>query len=153
MTSHSRYSATCIIWLMIFSSSWRRRGEGERQDEYKVLVSSSTLTYRNWFVQRVAQTLKECNDYFYITSKHMHACSVMSNSLRPHELQSSRLLCPWDFPGKNTRMGCHSSSRVSSRPRKLTSISCVSCMGSRILYHCANCEVDYTKYPLLLDFV
>ena len=83
----------------------------------------------------------------------MHACSVMSNSLRPHELQSSRLLCPWDFPGKNTRMGCHSSSRVSSRPRKLTSISCVSCMGSRILYHCANCEVNYTKYLLLLDFV
>ena len=36
----------------------------------------------------------------------MHACSVMSNSLRPHELQSSRLLCPWDSPGKNTRLGC-----------------------------------------------
>ena len=31
----------------------------------------------------------------------------MSNSLRPHELQHSRLLCPWDFPGKNTGVGCH----------------------------------------------
>ena len=26
----------------------------------------------------------------------------MSNSLQPHILQPIRLLCPWDFPGKNT---------------------------------------------------
>ena len=25
----------------------------------------------------------------------------------PHGLQPSRLLCPWNFPGKNTGMGCH----------------------------------------------
>ena len=25
----------------------------------------------------------------------------------PHGLQSTRLLWPWDFPGKNTGMGCH----------------------------------------------
>ena len=34
-------------------------------------------------------------------------CSVVSNSSRPHGLQSTRLLCPWDFPGKNTGVGCH----------------------------------------------
>ena len=33
--------------------------------------------------------------------------SLMPNSLRPHGLQSIRLLCPWNFPGKNTRVGCH----------------------------------------------
>ena len=27
--------------------------------------------------------------------------------LRPHRLQPTRLLCPWDFPGKNTGLGCH----------------------------------------------
>ena len=27
--------------------------------------------------------------------------------LWPHELQPTRLLCPWDFPGKNTRVGHH----------------------------------------------
>ena len=32
---------------------------------------------------------------------------VLSDSLQPHELQHSRLLCPWDFPGKNTGVGCH----------------------------------------------
>ena len=31
----------------------------------------------------------------------------MSDSQRPHELQPSRLLCPWDFPGKSTGVGCH----------------------------------------------
>ena len=32
--------------------------------------------------------------------------SVMSNSLQPHGLQPAGLLCPWDFPGKNTGVGC-----------------------------------------------
>ena len=44
---------------------------------------------------------------------HFHSCvhllkvsqSVMS--LQPHGLQPSRLLCPWDAPGKNTGVGCH----------------------------------------------
>ena len=31
----------------------------------------------------------------------------MSDSLRPHGLQPTRLLCPWCFPGKNTGVGCH----------------------------------------------
>ena len=33
--------------------------------------------------------------------------SVVSDSLRPHELQPTRLLWPWDFPGKSTGVGCH----------------------------------------------
>ena len=34
--------------------------------------------------------------------------SVMSDSLRPHELQPTRFLCPCNSPGKNTGVGCHS---------------------------------------------
>ena len=33
--------------------------------------------------------------------------SVMSNSSRAHGLQPTRLLRPWDFPGKSTGVGCH----------------------------------------------
>ena len=33
--------------------------------------------------------------------------SVVSDSLRLHGLQPTRLLCPWDFPGKSTGVGCH----------------------------------------------
>ena len=31
----------------------------------------------------------------------------MSDSVRPHRWQPTRLLCPWDSPGKNTGLGCH----------------------------------------------
>ena len=31
----------------------------------------------------------------------------MSDFLWTHGLQPSRLLCPWDSPGKNTGIGCH----------------------------------------------
>ena len=35
------------------------------------------------------------------------SCSVVSDFLWPHGLQPARLLCPWNFPGKNTWVGCH----------------------------------------------
>ena len=71
--------------------------------------------------------------------------SVVPNSLRPHGPQPARLLCPWDFPVKNTGMGCHfllffffflpfPSARGSSQSRNQTCISCVSCIGRWILY-------------------
>ena len=31
----------------------------------------------------------------------------MSNSMRPHRRQPTRLPHPWDSPGKNTGVGCH----------------------------------------------
>ena len=31
----------------------------------------------------------------------------MSHSSQPHRLQPIRLLCPWDYPGKNIGMGCY----------------------------------------------
>ena len=41
----------------------------------------------------------------------MYCCvshSVVSDSLRPHGLQPSRILCPWNSPSKNTGVGSHS---------------------------------------------
>ena len=31
----------------------------------------------------------------------------MSDSVRPHRWQPTRLPCPWDSPGKDTGVGCH----------------------------------------------
>ena len=31
----------------------------------------------------------------------------MSDSVRPHRWQPTRLPCPWDSPSKNTGVGCH----------------------------------------------
>ena len=33
--------------------------------------------------------------------------SVVSDSVRPHRRQPTRLPCPWDSPGRNTGMGRH----------------------------------------------
>ena len=33
--------------------------------------------------------------------------SVVSDSSRPYGLQPTRLLRPWDFPGKSPGVGCH----------------------------------------------
>ena len=43
-----------------------------------------------------------------LPSSCVYACLVIqSDSLQPYRLQPARLLCPWDFPGKNTGVGCH----------------------------------------------
>ena len=41
--------------------------------------------------------------YIYIYMQVAQSCPT----LRPHGLQPTRLLCPQDFPGKNTGLGCH----------------------------------------------
>ena len=39
--------------------------------------------------------------------KQVCVSSAVSDSLWPHGLQPARVFCPWNFPGKNTGMGCH----------------------------------------------
>ena len=38
---------------------------------------------------------------------HHLAAKSYQTLLQPHKLWPARLLCPWDFPGKNTGVGCH----------------------------------------------
>ena len=47
---------------------------------------------------------------------------------------SNHFLCPWEFPGRNTGVGCQFSSRGSSRSRNRIHI-CIACIVRRILYH------------------
>ena len=47
----------------------------------------------------------------------------VSNSVQPYWLQPARLLCPWDSLGKNTKVGCLSSSRGFSWSRDQTWVS------------------------------
>ena len=46
---------------------------------------------------------------FYISAYNVCCCvtSVVSDSVRPHRRQPTRLPCPWDCPGKSTGVGCH----------------------------------------------
>ena len=45
--------------------------------------------------------------------------SVMSDSVRPHRRQPTRLPSPWDSPGKNTGVGCHFHLQCSLSPSKI----------------------------------
>ena len=47
----------------------------------------------------------------------------MSDSVRPHRWQPTRLRHPWDSPGKNTGVGCHF--LLQCRKVKVKSLSCV----------------------------
>ena len=51
--------------------------------------------------------------------------SGVSYSLWPLGLYLTRLLCPWNFPGKNTGVGCHVLLRGSSQPRDRTWVFCI----------------------------
>ena len=73
-------------------------------------------------------------------SLYKHKCAVCAQSpqscptLQHQGLQPTRLLCPWNFPGKNTGVAI-SSSRESSQPRDRTHVPCIFCTGRHILYH------------------
>ena len=56
---------------------------------------------RQTFVGKVMSLL------FNMLSAAAAVTSVVSDSVRPHRWQSTRLRCPWDSPGKITGVGCH----------------------------------------------
>ena len=58
----------------------------------------------------------------------------MSNSVRPHRQQPTRLPHPWDSPGKNTGVGCHFLLQEKSKcSQKRNSLKNISGLFSRIL--------------------
>ena len=63
-------------------------------------------------------TLKEGCCCYLVTS-------VMFDSVQHYALQPARLLCPWDSPGKSTRVVVMPSSRGSSQLRDRTCVSCI----------------------------
>jgi len=54
-----------------------------------------------------ARTLEWVAIFFSNARKWKWSHSVVSHPQRPHRLRPSRLLHPWDFPGKSTGVGCH----------------------------------------------
>ena len=87
----------------------------------------------------------------WLLSSLCSVASVMSQSWWPCGLQPARLLCPWDFPGRNIRVGCHFLFQVSSWPRDQNGVSSVSCIGrqaGRFFATSATWEAHYLHYYL-----
>ena len=71
----------------------------------------------------------------------VYGCSVVHHVqlFMTHELQPTRLLCPWNSLGKDTEVGCHFLIQGKIfQPRDRTHISCVSCICQWILWHWAT---------------
>ena len=67
--------------------------------------------------------------------------SVLSNSVTPW----TAALCPWDFPSKNTGVGCYFLLQGIFPTQDQSRISCTSCVGRQILYHCATWKVHFKQ--------
>ena len=64
-----------------------------------------------------------------------NSAAVMSDSLRPCRLQPARLLCPQDFPGKNTGKDYHALLQGIFQTQGPNLCLLVSCIGRQVLYH------------------
>ena len=76
----------------------------------KIIKSLNTLKKKNP-KSGVILKIKGWEGIFISFLKNYVVCvnhSVVSDSLRPHGLQLTRLLCPWNSPGKNTGVDSHS---------------------------------------------
>ena len=89
------------------------------------------------------QTLdcEDCKFFVFFNVSH----SVVSNSLRPHGLQPTRILYPWNFPGKNTGAGCHFLLQVIFWTQGLN-LGLLHCR--QILYHLSQ-ERSSPQHPFL----
>ena len=65
---------------------------------------SSKAAMKFW--EKSYRQIEEKHTYNWKSESVSH--SVLSDSLQPNGLQPTRLLCPWDSPGKKSGVGSHS---------------------------------------------
>ena len=83
--------------MFVPRSAWRNfKGDSSNQ----LINSTSTFGQKLW-------AASQCLCY-YRSPMCTRVCMLSHFShVQPCVLQPSRLLCPWDSPGKNIRVGCH----------------------------------------------
>ena len=95
----------CSYFILIWVTVWRIL------DSMKKHGFLGQRMQVGWSVQ-ILGLLGDCLTFHLLPISHKESesvgCSVVSNSLQPHGLNPTRLLCPWNSPGKNTGVGCHS---------------------------------------------
>ena len=92
----------------------------------------------------------------------MVSCSVVSDSLWPHGLEPTRLLCPWNFPGKNTGVGCRFLLQRIFPSQRLNlgllhcrqTLYCLSHQGSPLTRkHVCKIHIKFISRPILSIFI
>ena len=85
-----------LDWILVLSSVGPAK---------KLLQFLSTI--KNTFFIFTKNFVVQCIHCFVPLSCAVLSHLVVSNSLQPCGPLPTRLFCPWDFPGKNTGVGCH----------------------------------------------
>ena len=134
-----QYHDVCTACMCVFVVFWLRKEKeiylAHSRAGHKSISISQTLRYRICSQEVTFQnnfTLKEKNYEFSQYNSCVCVCvcvcvslSIVSDTLQPHGLWPARLLCPWNFPGKNLEWVAISFSRGSSRPRDQTQVFCI----------------------------
>ena len=84
-------------------------------------------------VDKVIHFIRGVSSFVWFFFTCMHPCTHMSTLCIPMDSSPSRLLCLWDFLGKNSGVACHF----------LLQIFHISCIGRWILYHWVTWEAWY----------
>ena len=97
LSSCSDIPILCTLLLLVFYSSWIF---------FFFLVSF--FSFQFWrFLLRNPKAQRFFPKLYLIYTVCLFSLLSCVQLLQPHGLYPTRLLCPWDFPGKNTGVGCH----------------------------------------------
>ena len=111
-------------------------GRNKKVENIMLLLRNSTPSEKRQKDEKTLNLDEYKNQVIDNVIKLFCCCCLVTKScpnlLRPHSLWPARLLCPWNFPGKNTGVGCHFLLQgvfftQGSNPRLL--------IGRQILYH------------------
>ena len=69
--------------------------------------TASILPSSAFFTVQLSHPCMTTGKTIALTSCCCEVTSVVSDSVQPQRRQPTRLLCPWDSPGKNIGVGCH----------------------------------------------
>ena len=112
----SPHPVFCLLFPNSSSTAYSQKPVLKRQ----VLVGKGKIIYLGgWKPKEKVDSCPRTNSKHsawpceFLKGKKRRSCcccqvtSVMSDSVRPHRRQPTRLPHPWDSPGKNTGVGCH----------------------------------------------
>ena len=99
-----------------------------------------------------ARTLEWAAISFSNAGKWKWSHSVLSDSYQPHGLQPTRLLRPWDFPGKSTGVGCHCLLSITNSPSLLILMSIELVMPSNYFILCCPLLLPSSIFPSITVF-
>ena len=116
------------------SRTWLKRLSGSRELGFHILLYGTTKPTRcNYRAHTLRSLLGATGEKPAHHNQHLVqpinnvclAAQLCPTLVQPHRLQPARLLCPWDFPGKNTGVGCHFLLQGIFPTRDWTQVSCI----------------------------